>query len=107
MKFLTDMFKNFGNFEAMAQDMQKRVASIEANGQSGAGLVNVTLSGQGNMTKVSIDPSLMTPDQAEVLADLLVTAHQDAKAKLEAAMAHEMRNLTGGLPLPPGFKLPF
>jgi DNA-binding YbaB/EbfC family protein len=107
MKSLTDMFKNFGNLEAMAQDMQNRVAAIEANGQSGAGLVNVTLSGQGNLTKVSIDPSLMTPDQAEVLADLLVTAHQDAKAKLETAMAHEMRNLTGGLPLPPGFKLPF
>ena len=68
-------------------------------------MVTVTLSGKGDMTSVRIDPSLLKPEEAEILEDLLVAAHNDAKAKVEDAMKDKMKSLTGGLPLPPGLKL--
>ena len=88
-------------------EMQAKLEEATVTGQSGGGLVKVTLSGKGAMTGVVIDPSLLKPEEKDILEDLLMAAHSDAKAKSEAMMAEEMKAGTGGLPLPPGFKLPF
>jgi hypothetical protein len=74
-------------------------------GQSGAGLVRVTLNGKGEMRAVRIDPSLMKPGEAEMLEDLIVAAHQDARGKVDATLQSRMQEVAGGLPLPPGMKL--
>ena len=107
--------KNLGNMLKQAQQMQTRMAEMQAkleatvvDGQAGGGMVKVALSGKGDLKRVSIDPSLM--DDREVLEDLLVAAHADAKQKVEAQMADEMQKATAGLNLPNlpgGFKLPF
>jgi DNA-binding YbaB/EbfC family protein len=106
--------KNLGNMLKQAQEMQARMAKMqeelearEVSGASGGGLVQVTLNGKGAMRRVKIDKTLLEPNEPEVLEDLIVAAHNDAKAKVESEMAAEMGKLTGGLPLPPGFKLPF
>ncbi|MFC7473472.1 YbaB/EbfC family nucleoid-associated protein [Dankookia sp. GCM10030260] len=108
--------KNLGNMLKQAQQMQTRMAEMQAkleatvvDGQAGGGMVKVSLSGKGDLKRVSIDPSLM--DDREVLEDLLVAAHADAKQKVEAQMADEMQKATAGLNLPGGLpgglKLPF
>ena len=76
-------------------------------GQAGAGMVTVRLDGKGQMRGLELDPSLLDPAEREVLEDLVMAAHNDAKTKLEAFTAEEMGKLTGGLQLPPGMKLPF
>ena len=80
---------------------------MEVLGASGGGLVKVTMNGKGDLKAISIDPSLMKPEEAEIVEDLIVTACNDARAKAEAALAEKMRAMTGGLQLPPGMKLPF
>ncbi len=106
--------KNLGNLMKQAQQMQTRMgelqarlAEIEVGGAAGGGMVQVTVTGKGDVRRVKIDPSLAKPDDIEVLEDLLVAACNDAKGKAEALMAEEMQKLTGGLNLPPGMKLPF
>ena len=88
-------------------EMQAKLEEATVTGQSGGGLVKVTLSGKGAMTGLVIDPSLLKPEEKDILEDLIVAAHSDAKAKSEAMMAEEMKAVTGGMALPPGFKLPF
>lgn len=107
MKNLGQMMKQAQELQEKMQDMQARLEELEVSGQAGAGLVTVTLSGKGQMRGVSIDPSLLKPDEAQVLEDLIVAAHNDAKTRAEERSQEEMSKLTGGLPLPPGFKLPF
>jgi hypothetical protein len=108
--------KNLGNMLKQAQQMQTRMAEMQAkleatvvDGQAGGGMVKVSLTGKGDLKRVSIDQSLM--DDREVLEDLLVAAHADAKQKVEAQMADEMQKATAGLNLPGGLpgglKLPF
>jgi DNA-binding YbaB/EbfC family protein len=104
--------KNFAQMMKQAQELQGRMAEIQAEmerarveGRSGGGMVVVTLTGKGDMAEVQIDPLLLKPEEAEILEDLLVAAHNDAKGKVEEAMKEKMKNLTGGLPLPPGLKL--
>jgi len=104
--------KNFAEMMKQAQALQGRMADMQAElertlieGRSGGGMVTVTLSGKGDMTALKVDPSLLKPEEAEILEDLIVAAHNDAKAKVEAAMKEKMKGLTGGLPLPPGLKL--
>jgi DNA-binding YbaB/EbfC family protein len=104
--------KNFAEMMKQAQQLQGRMAEMQAElertlieGRSGGGMVTVTLSGKGDMTALKIDPSLLKPEEAEILEDLIVAAYNDAKAKVEAAMKEKMKGLTGGLPLPPGLKL--
>lgn len=104
--------KNFAEMMKQAQALQGRMADMQAElertmieGRSGGGMVTVTLSGKGDMVGVKIDPSLLTPGEAEILEDLIVAAHNDAKVKVEEAMKEKMKGLTGGLPLPPGMKL--
>lgn len=107
MKNLGQMMKQAQELQEKMQAMQARLEEMEVAGQAGAGLVTVTLNGKGQMRAVSIDHSLLQPDEAQVLEDLILAAHNDAKSRVESQMQDEMSKLTGGLPLPPGFKLPF
>ena len=106
--------KNLGQMMKQAQQMQERMAelqtkleAVELTGTSGGGLVEVTLTGKGQMRKLRIDPSLVVPAETEVLEDLILAAFNDARARVENHVAEEMSKLTGGLNLPPGLKLPF
>ena len=85
--------------------MQAELDRIEVEGTAGGGMVTVTLSGKGDLRHTRIDDSLFKPDQKEIVEDLMVAAHADAKRKLEAMLEEKMQALTGGLPLPPGLKL--
>lgn len=105
MKDLMGMMKQVGQMQARVQQMQEELAALEIEGQSGGGLVKVTLSGKGDVKKVRIDPSLAKPDEVEILEDLIVAASADAKAKLDAQLQTKMQEMAGGLPLPPGLKL--
>ncbi len=107
MKNLADIMKQVSSMQSKMGDMQTKLESLVIIGQSGGGLVKVSMNGKGNLQSVTIDPSLMKEDEREILEDLLVAAHADAKSKVEAAAAEEMKAVTGGLPLPPGMKLPF
>lgn len=102
---LMGMMKQVGEMQARMQQMQEELGALEIEGQSGGGLVKVTLSGKGDLKKVRIDPSLVKPDEAEILEDLIVAAAQDAKGKLDAQLQAKMQEMAGGLPLPPGLKL--
>jgi len=105
MKNLMDVMKQVGEMQARMQKMQEELGALQIEGQAGAGLVRITLSGKGDVKKVHIDPSLMKPEEAEILEDLLLAAAQDAKGKLDAQLQAKMQAMTGGLPLPPGLKL--
>ena len=107
MKDLLGMMGKAKEMQAKFQAMQEEIANIEASGQAGGGLVNVTLTGKFEMRSLKIDPSLFKEDDVEILEDLILAAHNDAKAKVEAVMQEKSRELTAGLPLPPGMKLPF
>jgi hypothetical protein len=107
MKNLGDMMKQVQAMQSRMAEMQARLEQATVTGHSGGGLVKVTLSGKGVMTRLEIDPSLLKPEEKDILEDLIVAAHTDAKAKSEQMMAEEMKSVTGGLPLPPGLKLPF
>ena len=89
------------------QKAQEELGSVEVQGQSGGGMVKVTVNGKQEIKAVKIDPSLVDPAEVEVLEDLIVAAANDARTKIEAQVAEQMQALTGGLNLPPGFKLPF
>jgi len=106
MKNLGQMMKQVQEMQARMQEFQDRLQSMSLTGKSGGGLVTVTLNGKGAMTGLDVDPSLLKPDEKEILEDLIVAAHGDARARLERMMAEEMGKMTGGLPLPPGFQLP-
>ena len=107
MKNLTDMMKQVEAMQSRMTELQAKLEAANVTGQSGGGLVKATLNGKGAMTSLAIDPSLLKPEEKEILEDLIVAAHADAKAKVEQLMAQEMKSVTGGLPLPPGLKLPF
>jgi len=105
MKDLMGMMKQVGQMQARVQQMQEELAALEIDGQSGGGLVKVTLTGKGDVKKVHIDPSLAKADEVEILEDLIVAASADAKSKLDAKLQAKMQEMAGGLPLPPGLKL--
>jgi nucleoid-associated protein EbfC len=105
MKDIMGMMKQVGQMQARLKEVQDELARAEIDGQSGGGLVKVTLDGKGEMKRVAIDPSLMKADEVEILEDLIVAAASDARAKADAAMQAKMAEVTGGLPLPPGMKL--
>ncbi len=107
MKNLGQMMKQAQQMQAKMAEMQEGLDVVEISGGAGGGLVSVTLNGKGEMRGLKIDPSLVNPDEVEVLEDLLIAAFNDAKAKVEAHMQEEMAKLTGGLKLPPGMNLPF
>ena len=105
MKNFGQMMKQAQQLQAKMAEMQEQLAALEVTGGAGGGMVAVTLNGKGEARRVKIDPSLT--GEVEVLEDLLVAAFNDAKGKAETMMAERMAGLTGGLALPPGFKLPF
>ena len=107
MKNLGQMMKQAQAMQAKMAEMQEKLAQLEVSGQSGAGMVQATLNGKSELRGLKIDPSLVDPGEVEVLEDLIVAAVNDAKAKVEAQVAEEMKNVTGGLELPPGMSLPF
>jgi nucleoid-associated protein EbfC len=97
--------KQAAELKSKMEAMQAELDRLEIEGAAGGGLVSVTLSGKGDLRNARVDESLLKPDQKEIVEDLLVAAHADAKRKLEATLAERMQALTGGLPLPPGMKL--
>lgn len=107
MKNLGSMMKKAQEMQEKMQKMQEKMGEAEVDGKSGAGLVTITMNGKGELRKIKIDPSLIDPSEIEVLEDLIVAAHNDAKVKAESMMQDEMQKITAGLPLPPGMKLPF
>ena len=99
------MMKQAAQLQTKMQELQAELDTIEVEGTSGGGMVSVRLSAKGDLKGVRIDDSLMKPSEREIVEDLLVTAHNDARRKAEAAMQEKMQSLTGGLGLPPGLGL--
>jgi len=104
MKDFMNMMKQAKELQSKMAEMQAEIEQLTRDGTAGAGLVSVTVNGKGEMRSVSVDPSLMKPDEKEILEDLIVAAHADAKAKMEEALQDKMKDMTGGMPLPPGMK---
>jgi DNA-binding YbaB/EbfC family protein len=97
------MMKQAAQLQSKMQEMQAELGNVEVEGISGGGLVAVRMSAKMDVKSIKIDPSLLKPEEAEILEDLLVTAHGDARRKAEAAMQEKMQAITGKLGLPPGF----
>lgn len=107
MKNLGNMLKQAQELQSKMADMQAKLAEVEITGAAGGGMVAVTINGKGEMRQIKLDPSLVDPNEIEILEDLIVAAFNDAKGKMETHLQTEMGKLTGGLDLPPGLKLPF
>lgn len=107
MKDIMGMMGKIKDMQAKMERMQEELAELECEGVAGGGMVSVRLTGKGLMKGLSIDPSMFKEGDVEILEDLIVAAHNDAKAKVEAMMAERTKELTAGLPIPPGMKLPF
>lgn len=103
---LGDLMKQAQQMQEKMQQMQQEIANVEVTGESGAGLVRITMTGRHDVRKVELDPSLMS-EEREVLEDLVAAAMNDAVRKAEQAQQEKMSELTAGIPLPPGFKFPF
>jgi len=106
MKNLGQMMKQAQKLQERMGELQQQLAAAELTGTAGGGMVQVTLSGKGDVRRLKIDPSLVDPQEVEVLEDLIVAACNDAKAKVEAHVAEKMSEVTGGLQLPPGLSFP-
>ena len=107
MKNLSNMLREAQKLQQRMAEIQEKLAALRIEGTAGGGMVRVTLDGKGALQAVRIDKSLVDPDEVEVLEDLIVAAHADARSRLEVAIQEEVSRITGGLPLPPGLKLPF
>jgi DNA-binding YbaB/EbfC family protein len=107
MKNIGQIMKQAQQMQSKMAELQEQLAALEVMGSSGGGMVQVTMSGKGDLRGVKIDPALANPDDIEVLEDLIMAAANDAKVKVEARVQEEMQKLTGGLQLPPGMQLPF
>ena len=99
------LMKQAAQLQTKMQELQAELDRIEVEGTAGGGLVGVTLTAKGELRGVRIDDSLIKPEEKEILEDLLVAAHADARHKAEEVLQEKMKSLTGGLPLPPGMKL--
>jgi len=102
-----DIMKQAGEMQAKMKEMQDKLADLEVTGEAGGGMVKIVMNGKGYAKAVAIERALMKEDDAEILEDLIAAAINDAKAKLETQSQEQMKAMTAGLPLPPGFKLPF
>ncbi|MBO0662367.1 YbaB/EbfC family nucleoid-associated protein [Jiella sp. MQZ9-1] len=107
MKDLMNMMKQAKAMQEKMAGFQEEMKTVEASGQSGGGLVTVTLRGTGEMAGLTIDPSLIKDDEKDILEDLIVAAHADAHTKLQLAIQEKTQEMTAGLNLPAGMKLPF
>ncbi|HTQ83118.1 MAG TPA: YbaB/EbfC family nucleoid-associated protein [Pseudolabrys sp.] len=99
------MMKQAAQLQTKMQELQAELDRIEVEGTAGGGMITVKLSAKGELKAVKIDDSLMKAGEKEILEDLLVAAHADARRKAEGVMQEKMKSLTGGLPLPPGLGL--
>ena len=106
MKNLGALMKQAQEMQSKMAEMQARLAEAEVVGTAGAGMVNVTVNGKGEVRNITIDPGLTTGEEVEILEDLLVAAFNDARAKVDQLASEEMKKITGGLDLPPGMSLP-
>ena len=107
MTDFNNMLKQAQELQRKMADAQKKVEELEAEGTSGGGLVKVKINGRNVTTSLSIDESLISKDEKEILEDLIVAALNDARENVQKKISEEMSSLTGGLKLPPGMKLPF
>lgn len=107
MKDMMGMMKQVQAMQAKLAEAQADMERTEVEGTAGGGMVKVRLTVKGDLRGVSVDDSLLAPAEKEILEDLLVAAHADARKKGEVVMAEKMKGVTGGLALPPGMKLPF
>lgn len=107
MKDISQIMRQAQAMQAKINEAQKKLEAMEVEGSSGGGLVKLRISGKNALIAVAIDPSLMVADEREILEDLIKAAHEDARRKLEDAQNEEMKGLSGGLGILPGFKMPF
>lgn len=107
MKNLGNILKQAQNIQSRMGEVQEELRDLEIEGQSGAGMVKAVLNGKGEMRSLKLDPAIVDKDDVGVLEDLIVAAVNDARAKADAVSQEKMAELTAGLPLPPGMKLPF
>jgi DNA-binding YbaB/EbfC family protein len=107
MKNIGQLMKQAQEMQAKMAEMQAQLEAVEMTGAAGAGMVQLTLNGKGDLKKLRIDPALLDPKEVEVLEDLIIAAFNDARGKVSAHAEQEMQKLTGGLQLPGGMKLPF
>lgn len=101
------MMKKAQELQSKVNDLQEELRNSEIAGSAGGDMVQVILSGKGEMKNVKIDPSLVSDGDVEIIEDLIMAAHNDAKQRVETISAEKMAEVTSGLPLPPGMKLPF
>lgn len=104
---LMKMMRQAQEMQSKLQALQDELDQVTVEGVAGAGMVRVTLTAKGELKGVAIDDSLLAPAEKDIVEDLIVAAHADARKKAQAASEEKMKSLTAGLPLPPGFKLPF
>ena len=102
MPNFTDLMKQAAQLQSKMQDLQTELETVTVEGTAGGGMVSVTLTAKGDLKGVRIDDSLLKADEKEILEDLLIAAHSDARKRAEALVQDKMKSLTGGLPLPPG-----
>jgi nucleoid-associated protein EbfC len=107
MKNIAGLMKQAQQMQQKMAEMQAKLDAVEIVGVSGAGLVQVTLNGKGVMKRIKVDPKLADPAEIDMLEDLILAAHTDAKEKIDQMAEAEMKNATGGMNLPAGLKLPF
>jgi DNA-binding YbaB/EbfC family protein len=107
MKDISQIMRQAQQMQAKINEAQKKLEAMEVEGSAGGGMVRVTLSGKNALNRLAIDPSLMVAGEQEILEDLVKAAHDDARRKLEDAQNEEMKGLSGGLGILPGFKMPF
>jgi DNA-binding YbaB/EbfC family protein len=107
MPNLDDIMKMAQNAQAELQKATENLDRIEVEGISGGGLVKIRASAKGRVIGVDIDESLLAPSEKQMLEDLIAAAFNDARAKADQRAAGEMQKITSGLPLPPGFQMPF
>ena len=107
MRDMMGMLKQAKELQDKVQSLQQDIAAMEIAGAAGGGLVAIVMDGKGQVKRIKIDPSLMKPDETEILEDLIVAAATDARAKADKAAEAKMAELTSGMPLPAGLKLPF
>lgn len=104
---LQKMMKQAQQMQQKIADMQSQMEMFEADGSAASGMVTTRLNGKNQMLKMTIDPSLLKPEEKEILEDLIIAAYRDARDKIDSHFADSMGSVTGGMDLPPGFKLPF
>ncbi|MCR9124462.1 MAG: YbaB/EbfC family nucleoid-associated protein [Phyllobacteriaceae bacterium] len=107
MRDIMGLMSKAKEMQEKMQAMQAELDDMTADGTAGGGMVTVTLNGKGVMQAIKIDPSVFSEDDVEILEDLVIAAHADAKSKIEQIVAEKTQEMTAGLPLPPGMKLPF